>query len=403
MSREQAETLSKWLLVRDRWWFEIADKLPLKGGGMHPTPSQIYFNALFRNNALHLGMLVAVQVSFCSYKLALVTSAVPPGQNQIEVLWLRCINLEGDAPFLPDEDGLFEGIEVTRLPDPSRYTTFVQSEPGVTTREKCILHLFSAEHSLKTSLRGLRFFSILQANLVEQVLERGRRFASQKLYRRAVNSAAKDSKSRGAEPGTLRYLLQEGNATPVPAHVINAPFSELVKYTVSELSLVKESLMQREREEGVVLKGMIARQMIPQGYYVGEYVGRVFANEAEVKQHQEANRKEGARPGAYVFSVQLRDNDTRNADETTAYYIDAEDAACASWVRHVNASELQPHPQQGEDSCYELGMQNCEFVQHDHRIFLRTTQMVCYVFRIMCKKSFFLGHLSEYGGEFGGV
>eukprot|EP01061_Rhynchopus_euleeides_P037070 TRINITY_DN6272_c0_g2_i1.p1 TRINITY_DN6272_c0_g2~~TRINITY_DN6272_c0_g2_i1.p1 ORF type:complete len:443 (+),score=129.71 TRINITY_DN6272_c0_g2_i1:72-1331(+) len=350
-------------------------------------------------------MVIAVQHTPTSFRLAVVRETVPVGQDTVNILWLRCVNPPSGAPFPEDEDGLCEGVEVALLPDPSGFATFTQGGLGTVSRSRCMLQLMSCEHLMRTSLRGLKYLSIPNADFTNHVTANGRRFCSQKLYRQAVKEKAPGS--RGV-PGTLPYLLDSATATPVPAHVINHPFCDMVKYTVSELGLVKDSLRAREERDGVVLKGMIARQWIAKGVFLGEYVGTVYANEMAVKQAYPGSRVAEAAQvptGAYTFSVQLRDDDVHNEDDTIAFFIDSQDPKTSSWVRHVNAAEFAPPAADlqtrkrkacasgggggvgAADSssdlavgapphCWQPGMQNCEFHQYDHRIFLRTIEVI---------------------------
>ncbi|KAJ9458738.1 hypothetical protein DIPPA_13693 [Diplonema papillatum] len=327
--QDEERKIAAWLDERDEW---VRDLLP----EAHPMPSQIFNTAKMENNLMKKGTVVAVyRPQSASFRIATVAKRAPPEEERIELQWLK-------------------GEKKRRHDGSMRFSL---GPPATTTRADCIMDVQVAVE-LPGRSEGTPVY-ILDGISEARLLRICNEYPKQLSYRAQLLQSKAPSRGKDVAAGSLYSLLV--NRTKFPSSAYDR---DLLTCATSELVALK----------GVpAFNGMLAKKCIPKNYYLGEYRGTVYPSYAAALE-----RKKG-KVGTYLFSVQTRDDDVSRGDESVALIIDAEDPGSSSWVRYINAAEESSRdPSPAVDAA--PGMQNCEFVQFDHRVFLRTLRNVCFPF-----------------------
>eukprot|EP00754_Rhynchopus_humris_P002538 Rhum_TRINITY_DN11408_c0_g2::Rhum_TRINITY_DN11408_c0_g2_i1::g.44527::m.44527 len=162
--------------------------------------------------------------------------------------------------------------------------------------------------------------------------------------------------TRVPAPGTLERVFQA--SSPTPATRCPAPF------------VLKESeLCALGLEQGTL--GVFATVDLPKGYYAGELLGETGWNVETFEDAGHRNVWPVSRKPTHSIDTGLRLRHLKKS-EKIADYIDSQDPETSSFLRYVNAAL----PGVLVSKAGATGFGNCEFVQMQERVYLRTTAKV---------------------------
>ena len=155
-------------------------------------------------------------------------------------------------------------------------------------------------------------------------------------------------------PGTLTRVFRA--SSPTPASRCPTPFV-LKESELCAVGLAPGTL------------GVFATEDLPKGYYVGELLGETGWNVATFEDAAHRHVWPVSRIPTYSLTTGLR---TRRRNEEITDYIDSQDPDTSSFLRYVNAAL----PPARVSRVGDAGYGNCEFVQMQERVYLRTTTKV---------------------------
>ena len=167
--------------------------------------------------------------------------------------------------------------------------------------------------------------------------------------------------------GSLGQLLHPATASPLGVTnsllVVPKKMTRCIKYTVSVLDVGYDSA----EPDRPTLRGMIVRLAIPAHYYLGEVRGGEVLAATEKRAVAALAPGAPARATRHLHAVRLDDSDPHS---TVTHLIDTS-APGATWVALINAATSAGGDGEGWEG---PGRPNCEVVQFDRRLFVRTKQ-----------------------------